>query len=411
MKQFKELGLRSETLRALDEIGFAEPFPIQEVAIPHILAGKDVIGQAHTGTGKTAAFSLPILEKIDTNAEVQALVLTPTRELAVQVATEMKKFSKYLPVRTVTVYGGQSINVQLDALRRGAQVIVATPGRLIDHIKRGSISLDNVKFVVLDEADKMLDMGFIDEVKYILDLLPEGRLTCLFSATMPDEIQYLAARYMNEPEKVLLDSDELSIKSIAQSYLIVDYREKLDHLCAQLKRMKTQTIIFCATKDRTRRLERDLQHRGFRATAIHGDLPQSKRDRAMERFRKGLDEILVATDVAARGIDVPQVGHVVNYDVPNEPLMYFHRIGRTARAGGSGQAFTLVSGRDQEPFERILERTEAPIKRLNEELGVEIKPYTPPPQRSYGYGNRRDRGSGQRRQSFHKNYYGLKSRW
>lgn len=412
MKTFRELGLKSEVLKVLDEIGFAEPFPIQAEAIPVILQGKDVVGQAHTGTGKTAAFTLPMLNMIDPNIRVQALILAPTRELALQVTEEIKKFAKYMPIRTVTIYGGQSINVQFQALKRGANIVVATPGRLIDHIKRGSISLDNVKFVVLDEADKMFDMGFVDDIKYVLDLIPKERQVCLFSATMPREVLHISERYMNQPEKVLIDSDELSLDSIEQTYLIVDGREKLDHLCNQLSRMKTQTIIFCATKQRTRILVRDLQRKGFRASAIHGDLPQSKRDNVMYRFRKGLDEILVATDLASRGIDVPQVGHVINYDVPADPLVYFHRIGRTARAGKSGLAFTLVSDFDQESFGRVLERTEVPIKRLNEELGIEIKAYQPR-RRSYGSA-RNGRGRFKHRnyqRNYQKNYYGLQSRW
>ena len=411
LKEFKELGLRSEVLKVLEEIGFAEPFPIQAEAIPIILKGKDVIGQAHTGTGKTAAFSLPMLHKIDPNVPVQALILAPTRELAMQVTNEIKKFAKYIPVRAVTIYGGQSINVQFQALKRGANIVVATPGRLIDHVKRGSISLNNVKFVVLDEADKMFDMGFVEDIRFILDLLPADKQVCLFSATMPTEIFRISEKYMNQPEKVLIDSDELSLDTIEQSYLIVDGRDKLDHLCNQLARKKMQTIIFCATKQRTRKLVIDLQQRGFKANAIHGDLPQSKRDNVMYRFRKGLDDILVATDLAARGIDVPQVGHVINYDVPNDPLMYFHRIGRTARAGGSGLAFTLVSDFDQDSFKRVLERTEVPIKRLNEEMGIEIKAYQPRRRSSYGFArNNRNRFSGQRR-SYQKNYYGLQSRW
>lgn len=418
MKEFRELGLKSEILKVLEEIGFTEPFPIQAEAIPLILEGKDVIGQAHTGTGKTAAFSLPILQKMDNNTQTQALILTPTRELAVQVTTEIKKFSKYMPIRTVTIYGGQSINVQFAALKHGANIIVATPGRLIDHMKRNSISLRDVRFVVLDEADKMFDMGFVDDIRFILDRVPNERQVCLFSATMPGEILGLAARYMDEPKKLLLSSDEISLNTIEQSYLIVDGREKLDHLCGQIKRRNTQTIVFCATKYRTRKLANDLQDKGFRASAIHGDLPQSKRDNVMQRFRKGQDDILVATDLAARGIDVPKVGHVINYDVPQDPLVYFHRIGRTARAGGTGFAFTLVSGQDQEPFSRVLEQTEVPVKRLNEEMGVEIKEYVP--QRSYGSGgyghrsygsrNRHDRFSRGRR-TYQKNYYGLKSRW
>jgi ATP-dependent RNA helicase DeaD len=410
LNEFKELGLRSEVLRVLDEIGFAKPFPIQEQAIPVILEGREVVGQAHTGTGKTAAYSLPMLEKINPERSVQALILAPTRELALQVTTEIRRFSKYIPIRTVTIYGGQSINVQFQALKHGASVVVATPGRLIDHIKRGSISLNNVKYVVLDEADKMFDMGFVEDIKFILDLLPRERQICLFSATMPSEVFRISAQYMKDPERILIDNDELSLDTIEQSYLIVDGREKLDHLCRQLTARKTQTIVFCATKQRTKRLVRDLQHRGFKANAIHGDLPQSKRDDVMHRFRRGQDDVLVATDLAARGIDVPQVGSVINYDVPNDPLVYFHRIGRTARAGGAGMAFTLVSDLDRFSFDRVLERTELPIKRLNEELGIEVKAYEPR-RRNYGFArNNRNRFSRQSR-SYPKNYYGLQSRW
>ncbi len=409
MKNFNELGLRSELLKVVDEIGFKETFPIQAQAIPLMLKGKDVIGQAHTGTGKTAAFSLPILQKIDPNVPIQALIVTPTRELALQVTNEFKRFAKYIPMSIVTIYGGQSINVQFQALKRGANIVVATPGRLIDHIKRGSISLDNVKFVVLDEADKMLDMGFVEDIQFILGRLPKARQVSLFSATMPSEILRVSDKYMNNPEKLLVDNDEMSLDTIEQSYLIVDGKDKLEHLCNQLSRKKTQTIIFCATKIRTGKLVRDLQQKGYKASGIHGDLPQSKRDNVMYRFRKGLDDILIATDLAARGIDVPQVGHVINYDVPNDPLMYFHRIGRTARAGGSGLAFTLVSDFDLESFNRILARTEAPIKRLNEELGIEI--ISRPRRRNNSYGrNNRSRSAGQPK-SYQKHYYGLRSRW
>ncbi|MEE8132579.1 MAG: DEAD/DEAH box helicase [Nitrososphaerales archaeon] len=396
-------------MKVVDEIGFKETFPIQAQAIPLMLKGKDVIGQAHTGTGKTAAFSLPILQKIDPNVPIQALIVTPTRELALQVTNEFKRFAKYIPMSIVTIYGGQSINVQFQALKRGANIVVATPGRLIDHIKRGSISLDNVKFVVLDEADKMLDMGFVEDIQFILGRLPKARQVSLFSATMPSEILRVSDKYMNNPEKLLVDNDEMSLDTIEQSYLIVDGKDKLEHLCNQLSRKKTQTIIFCATKIRTGKLVRDLQQKGYKASGIHGDLPQSKRDNVMYRFRKGLDDILIATDLAARGIDVPQVGHVINYDVPNDPLMYFHRIGRTARAGGSGLAFTLVSDFDLESFNRILARTEAPIKRLNEELGIEI--ISRPRRRNNSYGrNNRSRFAGQPK-SYQKHYYGLRSRW
>jgi len=370
---FQQLGLGSEILRALNENGFEAPFPIQEAAIPFILKGMDVIGQAHTGTGKTAAFSLPLLTKIKYDGPVQALILVPTRELAVQVTSEINRLAKYTGIRTVSVYGGQSINIQNDQLERGAQMIVATPGRLIDHIKHGSIQLDSVKYVVLDEADRMLDMGFIDDMKFILFYVNEDRQTCLFSATMPQEILRLAQEYMKDVEEIRLNKEELGLDTIDQSYLIVHEREKFKHLCYFIKsREKKQTIIFAATKQRTQRLASELRQEGFKAITIHGDLSQRQRDNAMYRFKRGSEDILVATDIAARGIDVPAVGHVINYDIPEDPLIYFHRIGRTARAGGTGKAISLVSHDRMEDFARILKQTEQPIRKLNEEMGVEV---------------------------------------
>jgi ATP-dependent RNA helicase DeaD len=370
---FQQLGLGSEILRALNENGFEAPFPIQEAAIPFILKGMDVIGQAHTGTGKTAAFSLPLLTKIKYDGPVQALILVPTRELAVQVTSEINRLAKYTGIRTVSVYGGQSINIQNDQLERGAQIIVATPGRLIDHIKHGSIQLDSVKYVVLDEADRMLDMGFIDDMKFILFYVNEDRQTCLFSATMPQEILRLAQEYMKDVEEIRLNKEELGLDTIDQSYLIVHEREKFKHLCYFIKsREKKQTIVFAATKQRTQRLASELRQEGFKAITIHGDLSQRQRDNAMYRFKRGSEDILVATDIAARGIDVPAVGHVINYDIPEDPLIYFHRIGRTARAGGTGKAISLVSHDRMEDFARILKQTEQPIRKLNEEMGVEV---------------------------------------
>ena len=370
---FQQLGLGSEILRALNENGFEAPFPIQEAAIPFILNGMDVIGQAHTGTGKTAAFSLPLLTKIKYDGPVQALILVPTRELAVQVTSEINRLAKYTGIRTISVYGGQSINIQNDQLERGAQIIVATPGRLIDHIKHGSIQLDSVKYVVLDEADRMLDMGFIDDMKFILFYVNEDRQTCLFSATMPQEILRLAQEYMKDVEEIRLNKEELGLDTIDQSYLIVHEREKFKHLCYFIKsREKKQTIVFAATKQRTQRLASELRQEGFKAITIHGDLSQRQRDNAMYRFKRGSEDILVATDIAARGIDVPAVGHVINYDIPEDPLIYFHRIGRTARAGGTGKAISLVSHDRMEDFARILKQTEQPIRKLNEEMGVEV---------------------------------------
>jgi len=374
MVSFEELGLNLSIVKAVKEIGMENPFPIQEHCIPLILKGKDVIGQAHTGTGKTAAFSLPLISSLKSRGPIQALVLVPTRELAMQVTTEIRKFSKYMGIRSLAVYGGQSINIQKDQLRRGVQIIVATPGRLIDHLKQGTIQLEDVKFVVLDEADRMLDMGFVDDIKFILFYVNERRQTCLFSATMPIEILRLSREYMKEPEQIRLNEDEISLETIDQSYLIVEEREKFKHLCNFIRNREKgqQTIVFVATKQRTQRIADDLNKEGFKVITIHGDLSQRQRDYSMNRFKNGSEDILVATDIAARGIDVPTVGNIINYDIPEDPLIYFHRIGRTARAGASGKAISLVSSSRYEDFARILKRTELTVKRLNDEIGIEV---------------------------------------
>jgi len=386
--------MSAEILKALKENKFETPFPIQEAAIPLILKGLDVIGQAHTGTGKTAAFSLPILTKIKRNGPIQALILVPTRELAVQVTNEISKFVRYTGLRSVSIYGGQSIGLQHDLLRRGVQIVVATPGRLIDHLKRGSIQLDDVRYVVLDEADRMLDMGFIEDIKFILFYVTEDRQTCLFSATMPQEILRLAQDYMKEPKEIRLNEEELSLDTIDQSYLIVHEREKFKHLCNFIKnRDKKQTIVFAATKQRTHRLANELKQEGFRAITIHGDLSQKQRDIAMYRFKNGNEDILVATDIAARGIDVPAVGHVINYDIPEDPLIYFHRIGRTARAGATGKAISLVSQDRIDNFGRILRQTEQPVHKLNEEMGIEVPVVQQQQRRYYGGGYNNSYGS------------------
>src|SRR5919205_1909005 len=405
-KTFKELGLSAELTRALSENKFEAPFPIQEAAIPLILQGKDVVGQAHTGTGKTAAFGLPILARIKPNGPIQALVLVPTRELAVQVTAEINRLAKYTGIKTVSIYGGQSINVQLSRLRQGMQIVVATPGRLIDHIKQGSIILDHIKFVVLDEADRMLDMGFIDDIKFILFYVNEDRQTCLFSATMPPEIMRLAQEYMrqNKIEHVRLNEEEITLETIDQSYLVVEEREKFKHLMDFIQnnqKAKSQTIVFAATKQRADRLAYKLRQEGFSAVTIHGDLSQKQRDYAMHKFKKGTEDILVATDIAARGIDVPSVGNVINYDIPEDPNVYFHRIGRTARAGGEGKAISLVSNDRVSDFERILAQTNLPIRKLNDELGV-VVPVIAQRQASFGRsGGYRWRGGG--------GYYGSRS--
>lgn len=433
MTKFNELGIKEPILTALNDIGFQEAFPIQAGAIPVILSGQDVIGQAHTGTGKTAAFSLPIIQTIVPTKKIQALILAPTRELAVQISGEIQKFSKRSSVRNVTIYGGQSINVQLQELQRGVEIVVATPGRLIDHIKRGSIRLEDVKYVVLDEADTMLDMGFIEDIKFILDLVPENHITSLFSATMPPEILMLAEKHMRNPQRIFIDSDDLSGEGIEQAFLVIRDKEKTDYLFKFIKENGAgQTIVFCSTKDRTRRVAHELEKARFNVVSIQGDMSQFRRDKAMYLFRKGKADILVATDVAARGIDVPEVALVVNYDVPNQDMVYFHRIGRTARAGAKGKAITLVSYSSLGDFKAISSQTKVQMKDLNKELGIEVKIPDPLKRevtqrrgfgrsgggygRSGGYGrghDRRDRDDrgGRRRYGDRNNYYGLRSRW
>ncbi len=366
-----------EVLRSLNEIGYKTMFPIQAEAIPPLLEGRDVIGQAHTGSGKTAAYAIPAIQKVDSSkAYVQGLVIVPTRELALQVTDEFNKIARHTNVKAYSIYGGQAITPQIERLRKKTpQIVVATPGRLIDHLERGTIDLQDVRFVVLDEADRMLDMGFIDDVDFILRKLPNDSQTALFSATMPGEVVRLSDRYMNNPVEVLIDSDELSIDEIDQSYAIVDERSKFPALVEYVRKNSISSgIIFCATKIKTQRLAERLQAQGFRAAPIHGDLSQNRREHAMQSFRNGRIDILVATDVAARGIDVPAVGHVINYDVPQDPLTYFHRIGRTARAGRAGHAISLVSNSEYPDFNRIAGMTEAQIKRVADILPPGYKP-------------------------------------
>ncbi len=369
MSNFEEMELDSSILKGVEKMGFGKPFPIQERAIGPLLKGQDVIGQARTGSGKTAAFSLPILQTIDGSLRrVQALVLAPTRELAIQITEEMRRLGAYTGVKVVTIYGGQSINIQHEALRHGVHVVVGTPGRVIDHIKRGWLDLSSVKFVVLDEADTMLDMGFIEDVEFILGRTPSRKQMCLFGATMPYRITELAKKYMTEPEKILVDSDEPSVDTLDQYFAVVGHNDKLEFLVSLLQKERpTSAIIFCRTKWGAHRLAIDLQKRGFEAIPLHGNLSQHQRDHHMNAFRNGHADILVATDVASRGIDVSQVACVVNYDIPMDPLLYFHRVGRTARAGRPGRAYSFVSGEESGDFARILRLTKAPITPMRAE--------------------------------------------
>ena len=379
MNSFKELELRPQILRGVDEAGFEKPFPIQQLAIGPLLAGRDIIGQAKTGSGKTAAFGLPMLQAIDTGKnEVQALVLAPTRELAVQIKDEVSRLGAYTGVRVLSIYGGQSINTQLDHLRSGVHVIVGTPGRVIDHIKRGSLDLGRCKYVILDEADTMLDMGFIEDIEFILDSIPKTRQTGLFSATMPQRIMDIASRHMRNPEKILVSADEPSAETLEQLFAVTGYEDKLPTLVDILEtEHPASAIIFVRTKHGAHKLARELTRRYFNAVPLHGDLSQNQRDHSMRLFRDAKADILVATDVASRGLDISQVEMVLNYDVPQDPLVYFHRVGRTARAGDRGKAITLVSGDEQSDFERILSLSKARIDPLRKQ-DAEHQFYIPP---------------------------------
>jgi ATP-dependent RNA helicase DeaD len=363
---FAELNLSEPTLKAIAELGYEEPTPIQAQTITIMLAGADVIAQAQTGTGKTAAFALPIIEKLDTTVNSpQALVLTPTRELAVQVAEAFHAYGKYHGSSTLPVYGGQPIDRQLRALKRGVQIVVGTPGRLFDHIRRGTLQLGQVRTVVLDEADEMLDMGFQEDIEAILKETPAERQTALFSATIPAPIAALAQRYMRDPQRITVQAEQMTTPQTRQIYYEVGGRDKFELLTRILDyETPTAAIIFCRTRLEVDSLGERLTARAYSAEMLHGDLNQTQRDRVMGRFRTSQVELLVATDVAARGLDIENISHVINYDIPLTPESYVHRIGRTGRAGRSGSAITLVTPRERRLWQLIQRVTGAPIQRL-----------------------------------------------
>lgn len=340
---FKDMMLKPELLQMINRKGFLKPSPIQEQAIPIALTGQDVMGQAQTGTGKTAAFGIPILQRLTAGLSGQALVLCPTRELAVQVAEEIGSLSRQLKIRVLPVYGGQSIDIQIRALQRGVEVIVGTPGRLLDHLNRGTIKLDNLQYVVVDEADEMLDMGFLPDIQKILSLCPQERQTFLFSATLGDEIRNLGSQFMKDPKLVIIEAPELTVPLTDQYYYEVSPRRKVPTICRVIDvEQPPVSLIFCRTKRGADELARKLEQRGYAADVLHGDMSQRERDHVMDRFRRGNVQILVATDLAARGLDVDMVTHVFNFDIPDDPDSYVHRIGRTGRAGRTGTAISLV---------------------------------------------------------------------
>jgi len=355
MKAFKDLGLAAEIQQAIDELGYEEPSPIQEQAIPELLAGHDVIGQAQTGTGKTAAFGLPMLQYLDpADPEVQAIVLTPTRELCIQVTQALRAYAEHLDVEIVAVFGGAPIKSQQSQLRAGAHVVVATVGRMMDLMQRRSLVLTAARYVVLDEADEMLDLGFIEDVEKILRMCPSGRQTALFSATMPPPVKRLAESYMYDPTTIKITPKKLTVDAIAQAFVEVPAKEKASRLVELLKTEDPeQAIIFCRTKIGASKLEKTLKDKGLDVKALHGDMSQGARDGVMIAFKDHRVKLLVATDIAARGLDIEHVTHVINYDVPASSEVYVHRIGRTGRVGRTGRAITLVTPAQREEIDRI----------------------------------------------------------
>jgi ATP-dependent RNA helicase DeaD len=355
MASFSELGLSEGLLETLDELGYEDPTPIQEQAIPELLAGHDVIGQAQTGTGKTAAFGLPLLEYLDAESrDTQAIVLTPTRELCIQVTQALRAYAEHLSVEVVAVFGGQAVATQTSRLRTGAQVVVATVGRMLDLMSRGALVLSSARYIVLDEADEMLDLGFIEDVERILRMCPSGRQTALFSATMPPPIARLAEGYMYDPVTIKVTPRQLTVDAIEQAYVEVPAKQKTERLIDVLKAEEPeQAIIFCRTKIGARKLDDALQRKGLRVKALHGDLTQGQRDGVMLAFKGHKLPLLVATDVAARGLDIEHVTHVINYDVPKTTEPYVHRIGRTGRVGRTGRAITFVTPAQRDEIGRI----------------------------------------------------------
>jgi len=381
---FNSFGLSKELLKVLDEVGYESPSAIQEQCIPHLLNGHDVIGQAQTGTGKTAAFALPLIDRIDiSNNQVQLLVLAPTRELAIQVSEAIQTYARHLKgFHVLPIYGGQSYDIQLRPLKRGVHAVVGTPGRVMDHLKRGTLKLNSLKALVLDEADEMLRMGFIDDVKWVMEKLPKERQIALFSATMPDVIRRVAEKFLNTPKIVKVKTKTATAQTISQRYWLVSGVNKLDALTRILEVEEFDALlIFVRTKTATADLAEKLSARGFTAEAINGDIAQRQRERIIQQLKNGKIDILIATDVAARGLDVERISHVVNYDIPQDPESYVHRIGRTGRAGREGKAILFVAPRERRMLKTIERITRQPIdpmqlpsaKIINEQRVVNFK--------------------------------------
>src|SRR3954470_305917 len=383
MTTFGDLGLSQPVLDALEDVGYESPSPIQEQAIPPLLEGRDVIGQAQTGTGKTAAFGLPLLQSVDpTEQEVQALVLTPTRELCIQVTQALRAYGAPKGIDPVAVFGGAPIRTQQAQLRQGGQVVVGTVGRVLDLISRHSLVLHSCRYIVLDEADEMLDLGFLEDVEKILSLAPGSRQTALFSATMPTEIRHLAERHLYDPVTIKVKAATLTIDTVEQFYLETKPQEKVDALVRVLEAERPkQAIVFTRTKIRCEQLYRTLRDKSMNVKALHGDMCQGSRDGVIINFKGGRTTNLVATDVAARGLDIADVTHIVNFDVPTSPDVYVHRIGRTGRVGRSGRAITFVEPRQRRELEAIERHASTKISPWSEGAQVAPAAASEPPRR------------------------------
>src|SRR3954452_13375873 len=364
---FADLGIDPRVLKALSDVGYEYPSPIQEATIPALLDGRHVVGLAQTGTGKTAAFALPILSRLDLKQKSpQALILAPTRELALQVCEAFEKYAAHMKgVHVLPVYGGQAYGVQLSALRRGVHIVVGTPGRIMDHLAKGTLDLTELRFLVLDEADEMLNMGFAEDVETILADTPDDKNVALFSATMPPQIRRISKKYLNDPVEISVKNKTSTAPNITQRYLIVSYPQKIDALTRILEVENFEgMIVFVRTKSETELLAEKLRARGFSAAAINGDVAQAQRERTVNQLKSGKLDILVATDVAARGLDVERISHVVNYDIPTDTESYVHRIGRTGRAGRSGDAISFVTPRERYLLKHIEKATRQPLAQM-----------------------------------------------
>ena len=377
MQSFKDLPLSTEVLKSVEDLGFESLFPIQAQAIIPLLEGKDVIGQARTGTGKTAAFGVPMVEKLNPEIrKVQGLVLAPTRELAVQVADNIRLFAKYTRLKVLAVYGGEPIQRQIRALAGGIHIVVGTPGRVIDLLKRRILNLSSVNTLVLDEADRMLDMGFIEDIEYIIARTPSNRQTSLFSATIDKTVMSVCNRYMKNPEKILVSKDEIALTQMKQYYMVVNPHSKYGALCDVLRENHVgRAIIFCKTRRGTSALSEKLRRKGYNVQALHAGFTQPQRARVINSFRDGKLKLLVATDVAARGLDIRGITHIINYDVPLEAPVYFHRIGRTARMGQEGTAITLVGYGELSYFNDIKALTKTTIEEMQFEQDSPIQSF------------------------------------